>query len=312
MKFLVGLSAIWIILWLFYGLDPVDLWTTATGTHLALNRNYITWLFFHLYDFFVFLGIPLFVAWLASLFISWRGWRQGNVDILAATFVIGLLVLNISGTSRGETARVWAFLLPLVLLISVRYIPREGIVYSGLVILLVLQIFISNIFLRPVGTGLTNPPPSPVEDTQRTDGIVASWIDGPILHDVTFPDSIETGQAIRIGATWSTSEQIEQPYTIFVHLLDDQDQLVAQFDGMPLNGQWPTTCWRSGSKFADHYEIDPPADLPAQSYDLKLGLYWLPSGERLPIQNPTGIDDHSFPVGSMEIVDGTSSAGQDN
>ena len=238
--FLAGLSAIWIILWLFYGLNPLDLWNTATGTHLALSRSYITWLFFHLYDFFVFLGIPLFVAWLGSLFISWRGWRQGNVDILAATFAIGILALNISGTSRGETARVWAFLLPLVLLISVRYIPREGIVYSGLVILLVLQLFVSNIFLRPVGTGLTNPPPVPVEDAPKTDEILASWTDGPILHEVTFPDSTETGQPISISATWSTSEQIDRPYTIFVHLMDDQGQLVAQYDGMPLNGQWLT------------------------------------------------------------------------
>ena len=105
-------------------------WRTAMGIHLGLDRSYVTWLFYHPYDFLVFLGIPLAVFWGARTIDVLRSLRQRQAptDLLTLTFLCGFILLIVSGTSRGEVARVWSFLLPLPLLIAARHKPdRSGV-----------------------------------------------------------------------------------------------------------------------------------------------------------------------------------------
>ena len=59
----------------------------------------------------------------------------------------------------------------------------------------------------------------------------------------------------------------------FVHVLDAGNNLVAQFDGPPLEGLRPTSQWPSGALIVDRRALSLPADLPAGSYRLMVGLY---------------------------------------
>jgi len=277
--FVAGFVFFWLPVWLIYGVDPLALWRMATSIHLGLARSYTTWLFYHLYDFLVFLGIPLAVFGVSRFAQAGWQWRVRPRDVLALSFGLGLILLDLSGTSQGEVARVWAFLLPLALLIAVPRAKRNRPAFLGIAILLALQVFVSNLFLKPVGTGmivLPGPPPGP----PPTATPLAEWENGILLHEAHLPATVAAGQTATVELVWGTARSIDVPYTVFVHVLDASGQLVAQADGLPRDGAWLTTCWQPGHTFIDTRAVLLPADLPPGEYTLYTGLYWLPTGER--------------------------------
>jgi hypothetical protein len=70
-----------------------------------------------------------------------------------------------------------------------------------------------------------------------------------------------------------------------VHVRDDQGMTVAQKDGQPFDGLYPTSQWQLGETVAQPSEIDLPLDLAAGSYSLYVGLYRLDTMTRLPVAN---------------------------
>lgn len=274
-----GIALFWLALWLGYGLNPVALWRTALSTHLGLGRNYVSWLFYHLYDFLVFLGIPLAVFGAARFArAGWR-WRIRPRDVLALSFGAGLLLLDVSGTSQGEVARVWAFLLPLALLAAAPRAEQNRPAFLGIAALLALQVFVANLFLQPVSTGLSDRP-APPPTVLPTSGPLAVWQNGIILHEARLPASPAPGETVTVYLVWGAERPIALPYTVFVHVLDAAGQLVAQADGQPRGGAWLTTCWQPGHTFGDTHAVTLPGNLPPGEYTLRAGLYWLPTGER--------------------------------
>jgi hypothetical protein len=294
-----GLFIPWLIAGAAFNFDPLAIWQQGLGTHLSLDRSYLTWLFYHLYDFFVFLGIPLFVLWAAGTASAFRQWGQGKLDILAISALAGLLILNFSGTSRGEVARVWAFLFPLFLLVAARYLSNRASLAQVAVAFLGMQLVVGNIYLRTIDTGLTDPPAPPPAASHAPP--LAAWEGGPILQAVDLPPAADPGQTISVDATWSTAAQMQRPYSIFVHLLDGASNLVAQDDGLPLDGNWLTTCWQPGQSFADSYSLDIPPGTGPGLYELRMGFYWLPTGERLALMEPDGGVADSVSIGSVEV-----------
>jgi hypothetical protein len=194
-------------------------------------------------------------------------------------------------------------LLPLPVLIAVSHLPRRRFVFLSLTATLALQLFVTNIFVRYIGTDLTDPPAPPPAIALRQDATppYATWEGGISLRSVSIPAAVGSDRSIAINAIWTTSQRINRPYTIFVHLYDAQGNLVAQRDTMPMNGRWPTTCWRAGDSFQDRYTLVAPDTAQAGAYRVALGFYWLSTGERLPVsgQGPGG--SRSVDIGTLEI-----------
>ncbi|GIW11191.1 MAG: hypothetical protein KatS3mg061_2248 [Dehalococcoidia bacterium] len=70
---------------------------------------------------------------------------------------------------------------------------------------------------------------------------------------------------------------------MFVHLADASGRPLAQADGPPLNGAYPTAFWSGRvSGVADRHRLFLPATLPPGRYHLLGGLYRLRDGSRLP------------------------------
>ncbi len=304
-SWLGGLAPIWLALYLLYQLDPLATWRTAMDIHLGLDRSYVTWLFFHPYDFLVFLGIPLAVFWGAHTIDVLRSLRSlrrrpASIDLLTLAFLVGFILLIVSGTSRGEVARVWSFLLPLPLLIAARHKPDRSGIFLAIMGLVALQTLVGNVFLRTVGTGLTDPPAPPPEAVTQSIPR-AQWKDGMVLNSIDFPNSIERGESLDITADWSAQQSIQRPDTLFIHLLDAQGNLVAQYDGMPLDSAWPTTCWQTQHAFNDHYTLSLPPDIKPGDYHLSLGFYWLPTQERAPLLNESAPAGDQIELGTITI-----------
>ncbi|MGQ0602739.1 MAG: ArnT family glycosyltransferase, partial [Anaerolineales bacterium] len=90
---------------------------------------------------------------------------------------------------------------------------------------------------------------------------------------------------------WQARERVPANYTLFIHLLDEQDNKIVQADGEPLNGDWPTSAWEPGQTFVDSRQIEIPETLPLGVNVIKVGWYdadgvrlaaFQPNGERWP------------------------------
>jgi hypothetical protein len=107
-------------------------------------------------------------------------------------------------------------------------------------------------------------------------------------------DTVRPAQTLPLTLYWQILEPTELNYSIFIHLLGRQRQVVGQVDTYPGGGHWPTTLLPSGSILADHYEVPvkPEAEFNQTPTRLLLaaGIYDYnePGRPGKPAQNATG------------------------
>jgi 4-amino-4-deoxy-L-arabinose transferase-like glycosyltransferase len=102
------------------------------------------------------------------------------------------------------------------------------------------------------------------------------------------PASIRAHDAVSVTLIWQSIQVPTADYTVFVHLRDASGHTVAQADGPPQAGAYPTSFWDAGETVVDDHTIDSPDDLPAGDYTVVVGLYRLDTGERLAITQGGG------------------------
>jgi hypothetical protein len=84
---------------------------------------------------------------------------------------------------------------------------------------------------------------------------------------------------------WQARAAMSEEYTLFVHLVNSEGQLVAQADGPPLQGNYPTSWWSPGEAIVDRRVI--PGVAPG-TYHLLVGWYRPVDGSRLPLADGSG------------------------
>jgi hypothetical protein len=96
------------------------------------------------------------------------------------------------------------------------------------------------------------------------------------------PTEIYAGEIVTITLHWTARDAPSRDYQVFVHLLGDAPEPLAQGDGPPLGGYYPTSMWAAGETLVDPHPLSLPSDLPTGSYRLLVGMYNLVTMERLP------------------------------
>jgi hypothetical protein len=94
--------------------------------------------------------------------------------------------------------------------------------------------------------------------------------------------SIEAGEPLCVELEWSATTTPSTDYTVFVHLLDSNNQVVAQSDLRPGGGYVPTTTWIPRQPIVDRHGLAVPSALPPGTYQVTIGLY-APDGIRLKV-----------------------------
>jgi hypothetical protein len=91
------------------------------------------------------------------------------------------------------------------------------------------------------------------------------------------PDSLVT-----LTLHWQANQPFAETYTVFTHLLDPAETVLINADHAPPK---PTQSWVSGEIIADTVDLTIPANLPAGTYSLEIGLYDAadPAFRRVPI-----------------------------
>ncbi|RLF44569.1 MAG: hypothetical protein DRN29_08195 [Thermoplasmata archaeon] len=93
---------------------------------------------------------------------------------------------------------------------------------------------------------------------------------------------IKAGETIHLTLYWRAKREMRVSYTVFTHLLGEDNTIWGQKDGIPMKGRHPTTQWQVGEVIVDEYEIITKKDTPEGIYRLEVGMYDLNTGERLP------------------------------
>ncbi|MBV9595601.1 MAG: glycosyltransferase family 39 protein [Chloroflexi bacterium] len=100
------------------------------------------------------------------------------------------------------------------------------------------------------------------------------------------PASVSGPDKVLVRLRWRTAAPMSTAYTVFVHVLDPSgQQVVAQRDAQPQDGNAPTTGWLVGEALDDTYTVQLPAGLAAGEYPIEVGAYDARSGARLTLAN---------------------------
>jgi hypothetical protein len=110
---------------------------------------------------------------------------------------------------------------------------------------------------------------------------------------------------VHVSLSWQSLQQMDMDYTVFVHLIDEQERVWAQRDSQPAGGSRPTSSWEPGHEISDNHGLVLPLDIPAGEYQIELGLYDAATGQRLPILTEQGdvVEDRVL-VGPVVVVTG--------
>lgn len=100
--------------------------------------------------------------------------------------------------------------------------------------------------------------------------------------------TLAPGDSLKIVLYWQARAKMDKAYTVFVHLLDQNNQVVAQQDRPPAR---PTTAWVENEFITEAYEFK--VDAPLGTYRIEIGWYDA-DFVRLPILDDTGapVSDH--------------------
>ena len=114
-----GWALPWLGAWLAWGMRFDQLFAASLAQHFQLvthARSYLLWLWGNPLDLALWLGPGVLLLGMVGSVWAWR-WRRaaswlGDVAAAGLAFWGVLVLLNLSGVSRGEVGRLWLFLMP--------------------------------------------------------------------------------------------------------------------------------------------------------------------------------------------------------
>jgi hypothetical protein len=122
----------------------------------------------------------------------------------------------------------------------------------------------------------------------------ANFADQILLDD--YKIELEAPNRLLVSLNWLSLSELEADYTVFVHVLDEAGQIVAQTDQMPRQGTYPTSWWKPQEIIQDHVQVVLPDTVnTSQPLTLSIGLYRADTVARLPIvEAKTEVSDDSL------------------
>ena len=137
-------------------------------------------------------------------------------------------------------------------------------------------------------------PPRPTFATYQEMNV--SFEGGLSLIGLRLPSTAQAHKPLSILLFWQADVRPSIDYTVFLHLLDNAGNTVAQNDARPF---WltdmPMSRWQPEQVIPDAHMFEPP--LPPGDYTVRLGLYDWQTLERLPLVN----GEDSVIIGQVQI-----------
>jgi hypothetical protein len=157
------------------------------------------------------------------------------------------------------------------------------------------------ILLGPVEVPRRAPPPVEVLDIEHPQEAILG--DKVRLLGYNMESGFRPGDNVHLTLFWQCLAEMEQSYTVFVHLVDGGDNIVAQKDNPPVDGFYPATRWKPGEIIRDQYDLIISPETPLGRYRIEVGMYLAETGERLQmLSNDGSVRDDKVMLGTVEVV----------
>lgn len=116
----------------------------------------------------------------------------------------------------------------------------------------------------------------------------AQWANGIALEayrvDTEF---FRAGDTSEWTIYWRAKELRARDETIFVQVVNENGEIVAQADHDPLHGAYPTSLWTPNELIPDSFTLALPSDLAAGKYEMYVGWYERATNERVELKTPS-------------------------
>jgi hypothetical protein len=94
--------------------------------------------------------------------------------------------------------------------------------------------------------------------------------------------------SFKVTLAWRALQATQQRYAVFVHLVDETGQLVAQDDSEPRSGAYQTRWWEPGDIIIDQHTLTPKAGVHLEKIRFLVGMYDLANKNRVAVLDPSG------------------------
>ncbi|MCE5260184.1 MAG: glycosyltransferase family 39 protein [Chloroflexi bacterium] len=123
------------------------------------------------------------------------------------------------------------------------------------------------------------------------------------LFGYDLPAVVQPGETETIVFYWRSLAPTDTNYTVFVHLVDAEGNVIAQADSQPRQARFPTALWAKGDTIQDAHTISVPPTAASGEYTLRVGFYRLETMERLPARNEAGqlLSDNQLIIKGLTI-----------
>jgi hypothetical protein len=291
---------------LAFGHTPVDLFSAVMGVHIGLDRPYLPWLFLHPWDVFLYAGLPTVAI---ALYGGFR-MSQGPARQLALGVGLTLAILTVTGSARGETGRVWMFLMPLIVIVAgcfMATVTRKQLwLLAGAQ---VLWLLVMNLVILSVRTRDVIPPPTYQEVAQ----LPASGPLVPVGADFNGEMRLAGYQAeqqpgsgnVTLTLHWQPLKGMVAPYYFSGVLVGPDGTVAPGQNWQPLGTRFPTTCWSSQEEVVDQVMLALPENASPGNWWLSLSAFAYREGqtpEPLPVVLADGTADHQVGLGPIEVA----------
>lgn len=119
------------------------------------------------------------------------------------------------------------------------------------------------------------------------------------------PDVVPAGESVLLTLYWRAEGALPADMVAFTHIgtgLADSAN-IAQRDGPPCQGLYPTAQWLPGDVVPDRFAVVIPPDAPPGEYPIVVGWYRYPSLERLPLVDAAhALADNRAIVGRLRVT----------
>ena len=277
---LVGLGVVWGIAFVTTGLNPRTLYTAVFDSHYSIDFPFWPFVVWHPWDMLTMIGLPIA---LIAIFAAWR-----KAPVLAAAFVVPVVILSLAHVARGETGRVWLYFTPVAVGAAAMMLADQTRAFQAFTIgLLGLQLVTQGSLIRTHEYGYypdALPAARVPGDATAVDTRFGASGQIALLAYKLSPLTPGHEQPITLWWQRMSEAPIDSAYKAFIHVAaDESDQArIAQQDEMPVRSLYPTTCWAKGQIVQDVHRVPVEPDARPGDYPVFIGLYDPVAGTRPP------------------------------